>query len=420
MAVIGRRHVLGLGLAVGAGAALGLSSRPSWAAKQSGLSPITGGVKPIGQAERLARVAKLQGLMRARGFSAVLIEPGASMTYFTGVRWHRSERLTAALIPVEGDACIVTPHFEEPSVRETLAIPGEVRVWQEDENPLAVVAAWLRERKLAQGVVGVEETVRYFAVDGLRKVLPDVAVRSAAEVVRPCRMVKSQAELDLMQAATDVTISAYRHTAAQIRRGMTPADIAEIMNGATEALGGEPEFALILLGEASAYPHGSGKPQQVRDGEVVLMDCGCNVQGYQSDVSRTLVFGEPNKRQREVWGQVRQGQQVALEAARIGAPAGSVDDAVRAYYAKLGYGPGYRLPGLSHRTGHGIGLDGHEPVNLVHGETTALAAGMCFSNEPGLYIPGAFGVRLEDCFHMTEAGLRWFSTPPTSIDQPFG
>jgi Xaa-Pro dipeptidase len=174
-----------------------------------------------------------------------------------------------------------------------------------------------------------------------------------------------------------------------------------------------------LLGEAAAYPHGSGKPQKVVPGEVVLMDCGCSVQGYQSDVSRSFVFGTASAEQRKVWNQVRRGQAVAFEAARLGTPAGAVDDAVRRYYTSLGYGPDYQLPGLSHRTGHGIGMDGHEPVNLVRGEKTRLAAGMCFSNEPGIYIPGSFGIRLEDCFHMTESGPEWFSVPPKSIDTPF-
>jgi Xaa-Pro aminopeptidase len=192
------------------------------------------------------------------------------------------------------------------------------------------------------------------------------------------------------------------------------------MNAATRKLGGAPEFALALIGPAAALPHGSREVVRVADGQVVLMDCGCAVQGYQSDVSRTWVHGTASTAQRTVWDQVARGQQVAFAAARIGAAAGSVDDAVRRYYESQGYGPGYRLPGLSHRTGHGIGLDGHEPVNLVHGERTRLAAGMCFSDEPGLYLPGKFGVRLEDCFHMTDAGPRWFSTPPTSIDAPLG
>jgi Xaa-Pro dipeptidase len=412
----GRRQFL-----IGAAAA-GLATAAPWRlfAQEAAatLRPMTGDVVPIARHEHLARIARAQALMRQHNLSALLVEPGASMIYFTGVHWRRSERVTAAIIPREGGICIVTPHFEEPSVRESLQVPADVRVWNEDEDPLALVAGFLRERRL-RGSIGIEETTRFLAYDRLGPLLPGIMLVSGNPVVRGCRMIKTTHELALMQKAADITIAAFRYTAPRIERGMTPARIGAIMNGATEALGGSPEFALVLLGEASAYPHGSGQPQMVRDGEVVLMDCGCTVEGYQSDISRTFVFGEANRRQRQVWDQVRQGQQIANEAARIGRPAGSVDDAVRAQYERWGYGPGYRLPGLSHRTGHGIGLDGHEPVNLVHGETMPLAAGMCFSNEPGIYIPGSFGVRLEDCFHMTEEGPRWFSTPPPSIDRPF-
>ena len=409
-----RRRDFGLGLA--AGAAMIAAPRLAFAADDK-LRPMTGDVVPISPAERLQRVAKAQRLMRARGLGAILIEPGASLTYFTGVRWSRSERLTAALIPAQGDAIVVTPFFEEPSVRESLAIPAEVRTWQEDEDPLKLVPGALRDRRAWGKPVGIEETVRFFAFDGLRKL--GVTLAAGAPVVRACRMFKSPAELALMRKASDITVAAYRHTHRKIERGMTPSDIGAIMSEATEQLGGRSEFELILLGEASAYPHGSGKPQQVREGEVVLMDCGCTVQGYQSDISRTFVFGEANAEQRKVWNQVRRGQQIAFDAARIGAPAGSVDDAVRRQYEAWGYGPRYALPGTSHRTGHGIGLDGHEPVNFVHGETTPLAPGMCFSDEPGIYLPGKFGIRLEDCLYMTEAGPRWFSTPPPSFDRPF-
>jgi Xaa-Pro dipeptidase len=221
-----------------------------------------------------------------------------------------------------------------------------------------------------------------------------------------------------MTKATEVTIAAYRWVWPRIREGMTPHEIGALMDAATVKLGGVPEFALVLLGEAAAYPHGSHKAQRVREGEVVLMDCGCTVQGYQSDVSRSFVPGKAPDDVRRVWDTVHEGQQVAFAAARVGRPAGEVDDAVRAYYEKQGFGPRYQLPGLSHRTGHGIGLDGHEPVNLVHNEATPLAPGMCFSNEPGLYLPGRFGVRLEDCFHLTASGPAWFSTPPLSLEQP--
>jgi Xaa-Pro dipeptidase len=359
--------------------------------------------------------------MKQNGIGAVVVEPGASLDYFTGVQWWRSERLTAAIIPVEGEPIVVTPFFEKPSVEESLKVPAEVRVWQEDEEPLKLVADFLRERGVAASPVGFEETNRYFILDRLRQQLPDVRVVSANPAVRALRMIKSPAELALMQAAADVTIAAYDRIYPQIREGMTPSDIDALYVAAVSALGGQTEGGLILLGEASAYPHGSGKPQHIRKGEVVLLDCGCDVHGYQSDISRTFVFGAaPTAEQRKVWTQMRRGQDIAMAAAKVGAPAGSVDDAVRRAYESWGYGPGYKLPGTSHRTGHGIGMEGHEPVNLVHGETTPLASGMCFSNEPGIYLPGKFGIRLEDCFYMTAEGPKWFSVPPPSIDDPFG
>lgn len=376
--------------------------------------------RPIGPEERAARLAKVQQMMQAAGIGALLVEPGSSLVYFTGVQWWRSERLTAALIPAEGDVTVVTPFFEAPSIRESLAVPAAIRTWNEHENPLALVASWLREKKLAGKPVAIEETVRHFIVDGLQKALPGVQVVNGAGVVRACRMHKSAAEIALMKTAADITTEAFRRVGAQVAAGMTPDDINALIMAETAKLGGKGGDALVLLGEASAYPHGSGKPQAVREGEVILLDGGCSVHGYVSDISRTFVFGDPTKRQRDVWAQMRQGQQIAFEAAQNGRPCGAVDDAVRAWYEKIGYGPGYALPGLSHRTGHGIGMDGHEPVNLVHGEMTPLAEGMCFSNEPGLYIPGSFGIRLEDCFHMTAKGPEWFSVPPSSIDRPFG
>ena len=335
------------------------------------------------------------------------------------MRWGRSERPTLAILPVEGQPCIVTPFFEEPSVRQTLSVPAAVRVWQEDGNALAVVAAWLRERRLDRLPIGIEETTRVFIPTDLARFAPDARQASANPVVRGCRMVKTPAELALMQTATEVTLAAYRWLAPRIEAGMTGSQIGALMNAATTRLGGDPEFALALIGPAAALPHGSREVHRITPGALLLMDCGCTVQGYQSDISRTWVpQGSAGAAQRKVWDQVARGQQVALAAATIGATAGSVDDAVRRYYTGLGYGPDYRLPGLSHRTGHGIGMDGHEPVNLVRGETTQLTPGMCFSNEPGLYLPGQFGVRIEDCFHMTAEGARWFSTPPKSIDAP--
>src|SRR5690348_5905534 len=282
----------------------------------TGLRTMTGDVKPIGKAEYLARLEKARALMGKHGIGALLIEPGSSLVYFTGVHWWRSERLTAAVLPREGEIAIVTPHFEEPSVRESLEVPAEVRVWNEHDDPLVTVAGILRDRKVT-APIGIEETVRFFAVDGLRKVLPRVDIQSGAPVVRGCRMVKSPAELALMQKASDITVAAYRHVWPRIEAGMSNTEIGAMIDAAHAALGASPEFGLVLLGEASAYPHGSGKPQAVREGEVVLMDCGCSVKGYESDISRTCVFGNASAEQRKVWQQMRDGQQIAIETARV-------------------------------------------------------------------------------------------------------
>jgi len=376
---------------------------------------------PISTAERLGRLAKARQLMQQNGIGSVIVESGSSLDYLTGVQWHRSERLTAAVIPAEGDPIIVTPFFESPSVKETLAIPAEIRTWDEDQEPLKLVADFLRERRVASAPVAFEETDRYFIIDRLSQQLPGMKAVSGNPVVRALRLIKSPAELALMQAANDLTLKAMRHAGEGARAGMTPADFGAAIDAATQRLGGSPEFSLVLIDEASALPHGSRKPQLVRAGSTILFDCGCTVHGYQSDISRTFVWGAaPTPEQRKVWDQVHEGQQIAIRAAKLGAPAGSVDDAVRAAYTSWGYGPGYKLPGLSHRTGHGIGMDGHEPAYLVHGDMTPLAPGMCFSDEPGIYLPGKFGVRLEDCWYMTASGPRFFTQPPPSIDRPFG
>ena len=415
---LNRRQLM---LVSGAMAAIPMTGMASSAIAQAGdLTPIKL-PPPIGREERLARLAKARSLMHANGIGAIIVESGASLDYFTGVQWWRSERLTGAVIPATGDPIIVTPFFERPSIEESLGIPAEVRTWHEDVEPLGLVADFLRERGLASSPIGMEETNRYFILDKLNQQLPGARVVSANPVVRGCRMIKTDAEIALMQAASDITLAAFAYTWPHLKAGMSRADIDAMIGKATEALGGSYDGGLVLLGEGTAYPHGTRKPQPVERGINVLFDCGCDVLGYKSDISRSFVWGaDPTAEQRKVWDQMARGQQIANAAAKVGAPAGSVDDAVRSAYESWGYGPGYKLPGLSHRTGHGIGMEGHEPVNLVHGETTPLAPGMCFSNEPGIYLPGKFGIRLEDCFHMTAAGPKWFSVPPRSLEEPIG
>ena len=405
----------------GAAGVLAATANNAGAADDStALKSITDDVQPIGVAERQARVARAQALMRSHDIDAILLEPGSSMLYFSGVSWWRSERLTTVIVPREGEIAVVTPYFEEPSVRESMTFGDDVRTWHEHDDPFERVAGVLKDRGLRKGRIGLEETVRYFVVDGLQKSAPEFSITSAAQITQGCRMYKSDNELALMRKASEVTMKAYEHVYASLERGMRPADVSAMMQQAQTAFGGIGIWNMALFGPASAYPHGTGQPQEIEEGQIVLMDCGCSVHGYQSDISRTFVFGEPSARQREIWQTVRKGQQIAFETAQPGTPAGAVDDAVRSHYESLGYGPGYATPGLSHRTGHGIGMDGHERVNFVHGEKTPLAPGMCFSNEPGIYIFDEFGVRLEDCLYITAEGPAWFTVPPDSLDDPIG
>ena len=355
--------------------------------------------------------------MQEQKVAAVLIEAGSSLEYFTGIRWWRSERTTAALIPAEGKPIIVTPFFEVPSVQETLKIDADIRPWHEDQSPFEIIAKSFSgpaDRPLA-----VEHTTRHFIIDHIQKV-PGLnrKIVSGEDIVNACRMIKSPAEIALMQAAADVTINAIRHCHANIKAGMTATDIRDMLHAKTEEQGGKEPFSLVLLNEASAYPHGTEKPQTVREGSTILIDTGCKIEGYSSDISRTWVLGNPSARQREVWDTVKRGQEICLETAKIGLPVGDIDIAVRNYYEDKGWAKNYGLPGTSHRTGHGIGMDGHEPPNLMRADRTPLQAGMCFSDEPGIYIPGEFGVRMEDCWVMSEHGTKLFTPLAKSIDDP--
>lgn len=401
------------GVLAGASGLAMLSALPLRAAAPAS-GRIADAAVPITPAERMARIAKVQGLMAEQGIAALLVESGSSLTYFTGTRWSRSERITAAVIPAKGQPIVVTPFFEAPSVKETLAVPADLRTWHEDASPFALIADALKGRA---GPVAVEQTTRAFITEGLARE-GHFEVVSGAALVNACRQIKSPAELALMQIANTITLAAIREAHGAVQTGMTAGDIGALIEKATVRMGAQSDFALVLLNEASAYPHGSHTPQAVREGSVVLMDCGCIVEDYQSDISRTFVFGEPTARQRKVWDTVRRGQDRVFGAAKVGAPASSLDAAVRGFYESEGWGPGFARPGLPHRAGHGIGMDGHESPYLVGNDQTPLAPGMCFSNEPGIYIPGEFGVRLEDCWVMTEAGPKSFTPLARSLDDP--
>ena len=384
------------------------------------LTPKTGDITPITDDERRARIARAQRLMREQGIAAILIEPGSSMRYYTGVSWWPSERTFATVIPASGSPAWVCPAFEEARARELIRFGDDIRLWQEEESPFALIAAILKDKGAASGRVGVEEQVRFFVMDGLRQAAPAAELASATAVTAGCRMIKSPAELALMQRATDITILAIKAGLATLKAGMTQYDLGANVTAALTRLGGSDPWALVGFGQYSAFPHGTVQPQRLQRGDIVLLDTGCAVEGYQSDMTRTTVFGRPTRRQTEVWNLEREAQDAAFAAAQVGVPCEAVDAAARKVITDAGFGPDYRLPGLPHRTGHGIGLDGHEWTNFVRGNTTPLAPGMCFSDEPMIAIYGEFGIRLEDCLYITEQGPRFFSPQSPAIDQPFG
>lgn len=383
------------------------------------LKPMTGDVVPISDNERRSRIAKAQRLMKESGIGAILIESGTTMSYFTAVSWWPSERTFAVVIPAEGDLAWICPGFEEARARELIRFGTDIRVWQEDESPFRVIAGILKDRGVAAGKVGLEEQVRFFVQDGLRKEAVGVELVSATPVTAGCRMHKSPAELALMQKASDITIAAFKAAFASMQEGMTQYDLQDNMTAALSRVGGQDPWALVGFGEYSAFPHGTVQPQRLKAGDIVLLDSGCAVEGYQSDITRTTVFGKPTARQAEIWNLERKAQDAAFGAAQPGRTCESVDAAARKVLTDAGFGPDYKLPGLPHRTGHGIGMDGHEWTYFVRGNTTVLAPGMCFSDEPMIAIYGEFGIRLEDCLYITENGPRFFSTQSAAIDRPF-
>lgn len=380
---------------------------------------LQGKVVPITDDERRARIEKAQRLMAANKIDAIYLESGSSLFYYTGVRWGNSERMFAAVIPAKGEIAWITPKFEEERARELIRFGKDIRAWEEDESPYKVVAGIFKDRGIRTGRIGMEERVRFFLFDGIRQEAKHLDYTSADPVTVGCRIIKSPTEIALMQRANDITIAAFKAAAATLKEGMTQFEFGANVRAAFSKLGSSGS-ALIGFGQYTAFPHGSIQPQKLKEGDVVLMDGGCAVEGYQADITRTFVFGKPTARQREIWNLERKAQDAALAAAKVGATCESVDAAARKVITDAGFGPDYKVPGLPHRTGHGIGLDGHEWTNFVRGNKTKLQPGMCFSDEPMIAIYGEFGIRLEDCLYITEQGPKLFTAQSVSIDQPFG
>ena len=404
----------------------GLSSCSNGQAKEKGspadeLKSMTGDVVPITLQEREARIEKAQRLLSENKIEALILDCGTSLLYFTGISWWPSERTMVAIIPAKGDVKYICPGFEENRLRELITIGKEVYPWQEDESPYKQIATSLKDAGIQSGNVGIEEALRFFILDGVRKEASHLNYVSGDPVTMPCRLIKSSAELSLMQKAADITSAAIKFGITQLREGMAQAELSSIIDDAQRKLGGQPTFSLALFGESSSSPHGSTKPQTLKKGNIVLMDIGGSVENYASDITRTIVFGaEPTKRQQEIWKLEQQAQAAGFAAAKIGAACEEVDAAARKVITDAGFGPGYKLPGLPHRTGHGIGMDDHEWGYMVKGNKQVLQPGMCFSVEPTISLPGEFGVRLEDCVYMTEQGPKWFSKTSKSISEPFG
>ena len=387
----------------------------------SALKPLGSRVHPITADEFYQRIVHAQKLMSelAPKFDALFVAPGTSLYYFTGIRWGISERLLALVLPRTGDPIVIVPGFEEGRLREKLQFPAEVRVWQEDESPTKIAATALGDRGIRTGRIGVEETAAFTFFDHLRGAAPVFECVSADAVTIACRGRKSAHELELMRLACEATFDVFRAVFASLKEGMSQEDIGKLVEGGFSKMslhGG----ALVLLGASAALPHGTIKPQKLKEGDVVLIDGGCAVDGYQSDVTRTGIFGKAPEKVTRVYEIVRRAQDAALDAARAGRLSGTVDDAARKVIADAGYGPDYKY--FTHRLGHGIGLDGHEHPYLVRGSKTVLEPGMTFSNEPGIYISGEFGMRCEDDMVIAADGAAQLLTPQfaVSLEKPLG
>lgn len=386
----------------------------------AGLQSMAHEAKPISLDERKARIAKAQRLMTDNKIDAILLAGGTSLVYFTGMHWGNSERLFVTVIPAAGKSFCVCPSFEEDRAREQLnrgpLESAEVLTWHEDESPYKLVAEGLQALGKSTGVLGVEERTPWAFSDATAKAAPAVHLTSATPVTAGCRMIKSAHELDLMSLANRATLKVYEAVYRALEPGMTQEDAGKLIDAAYHRIGFRGE-ASVEVGPASALPHGSETPQTIRENSLVMIDDGCLVEGYNSDITRTFVLGRPTDKMKRVFDIVRRAQSAALQASRPGAECQAVDAAARKIVVAAGYGPDYKF--FSHRVGHGIGMDGHEWPYLVRGNTLRLEPNMTFSDEPGIYVPGEFGMRLEDDMHITEGGAELFTPQSSSLEHPF-
>jgi Xaa-Pro dipeptidase len=383
---------------------------------------MTKSAKAIGRAEFEKRIEKAIYIMKSEGFDAVYLHAGTNLYYFTGTKWYPSERMVGAILTTDGDLNYIGPKFEEGTINNFMLVEGKVHCWEEHENPYELFGKILSEKNIKSGKIGIDESAAFFITDGIRLANSDYNLVNAKLITAGCRSCKSDAEIALLQQAKNITIEVHKAAARILRPGITVKEVTDFINNA-HIKAGIPSgsyFCIVLFAEDSQFPHGVPKPQPLKENEIVLIDTGCQLHGYISDITRTYVYGEPNDRHREIWNLEKAAQKAAFEAAKIGASCSSVDNAARKVLKKAGLGPDYELPGLPHRVGHGTGLDIHEYPYLVRSDQTKLQKGMVFSNEPMICLPGEFGIRHEDHFYMTDSGAKWFTEPMHSIDDPFG
>ncbi len=398
----------------------------SMEAALAALSDMTAGVQPITKQEYSQRIANAQAEMRTQGIQAMWVHAGTNMTYFTGTRWHPSERMVGAIIPASGAIENIAPYCEQNTLRDYMVVEGNVSVWHEHESPYQLYNDTLRRMDILADAaspsrIGLSEDTPFFIADGIAQLAAGFKLVNAQPVTAHCRSRKSASEIALMQRAKDMTLEVHKAAASIMVAGITTTAVNAFIHEAHKKVGASGSyFCIVLFGEATAFPHGVKNPQTLKQGDMVLIDTGCQIEGYISDITRTYVFGEPNERQRTVWDAEKTAQAAAYKTAQLGVPCKEVDLAARRSLVASGFGPDYNLPGLPHRTGHGIGMDIHEWPYLVGSDNTPLAEGMCFSNEPMICVPGEFGIRLEDHFYMTAAGPKWFTMPSHSVDDPFG
>ena len=385
------------------------------------LTPMVDDVQHITLEEYKQRISKAQQLMQQANISALYLNAGTNLYYFTGTQWYASERLVGAIIPQQGEIQYIAPYFEMDTLKQHMTIVGDVHGWQEHQSPYKLFIDILSTLGIHKGAIAIDESTAFFVTNGIQKANHALNLIDAKPITAVCRWQKSDAEIALLQQAKNMTVAVQKSAARILKEGISTDEVVSFIDRAHKKVGATGSyFCIVLFGKDSAYPHGVKQPKLLENNDMVLIDTGCQCEGYHSDITRSYVYGKPNQRQREIWHIEKMAQQAAFNAAKIGNTCSDIDSAARHFIANKGLGPDYQTPGCPHRTGHGIGLDIHEWPYLVSSDKTLLAKGMCFSNEPMLVMPEEFGVRLEDHFYITASGAQWFTEPSYSIDDPFG